>query len=288
MAYNYRYRKFPRKYKKTLKKSNIFSRRSPKAQAKQIYSLNKKVNYIQRTTKPELQVKNGNIMYQRFLNNGQPEIFHHQRWFLYEDVIMNANTPATSRINLQGSMMRVKSIKLFGQFGVYNDTSLSGPWAVQTSKNLIENDPSTAYLRIVVCRMKKGGGKTPTDIFYENPNENALGGTAYDCSYVINGPLQKGVSAQLDIIKDKKIKVDISHPYKLYSMKLSAKKLGYIYRKPVDTSPAATSGENELIIYTYYCCPALLNYQSPQGVTTSVGPQCYATMNYNICYTDQN
>lgn len=291
MARYYRkYRRFPRKYKKTLKKSNIFSKKSAKSQAKQIYALNKKVNYIQKTTKPELQIRNYNIWYKRFLDaNSRPKLFESARLFFYEERAMSENTPLYNRIVLQGSMMRVKFIKFFGQFGVYNDTSISGQWNQAADKTLSENDPSTAYLRIIVCRMKKGGGRTPEDILYENPNEGVAGETAYDCSYVINGPLQRDVSGQLDIIKDKKVAVNISHPLRQFTFKLNAKKLGYIYRKHAESSPEVASGENELLIFYYFCCPALLKYTNVgTGTTIPIGPQCYFSLNYNIGYIDQN
>lgn len=290
MVYNYRkfykYNKNKRFYKKTLRKSNIFSKRSSRSQARQIYALNKKVNYIQKTQKPELQTRNYNIWYRRFLGNvNQPLNELHGREFFYEGVALNPNTPEPNRIVLNGNLMRVKFIKFFGEFGIYNDTSLEGDWAVAPTKRLIENDPSTAYLRIVVCRMKKGGGRTPTEIFESNPNETDIGTTAYDCSYPMIGPLVKDVTSQFDIIKNKVIKVDISKPFKMFSFKLNAKKLGYVYRRPVDVN---ASGQNELLIYWCYCCPAMLNYQSPQGVITPIGPQAYFSLNYNIGYVDQN
>ena len=272
MVYNYRkfykYNKNKRFYKKTLRKSNIFSKRSSRSQARQIYALNKKVNYIQRTQKPELQTRDYNIWYKRFLDdNNQPKSLEVGRSFFYESVALNPATPEPNRIILNGNLMRVKFIKFFGQFGIYNDTSLEGDWAVAPTKRLFENDPSTAYLRIVVCRMKKGGGRTPHDIYNENPNENAIGATAYDASYSMIGPLVKDITSQFDVIKSKVIKVDVSKPFKMFSFKLNAKKLGYVYRRPVDVN---ASGQNELLIYYCYTCPALLNYHLKINIKNSV------------------
>lgn len=105
----------------------------------------------------------------------------------------------------------------------------------------------------------------------------------------MNGPLVKNLSGQLIVMKDKKIKVDSSHPFKMYSFKLNAKQLGYVYRKPSPTALNGASGENEIMIFYYYCCPALLYYMNTgTGTNVPIGPQAMFSLNYNIGYVDQN
>ena len=110
--------------KKTLKKSNIFTHKSAKSQAKQIYAINKKINYISKTTRPELQTTTIPMIYKRFIDaNSRPIISDYGRLFFYSNYALNSEQ--TGHIDLQGDMMRVRYIKFFGQFGIFNDTSLS-------------------------------------------------------------------------------------------------------------------------------------------------------------------
>lgn len=292
------YQRSKKNYKKRgkLTKGKIFGNKSAKSQAKQIYALNKKVNYIQKTTKPELKIHTRNLYYKRFIDtNSRPVITDNSRTFLYSGHALNSEVEGvpdedagTGCIKMHGELMRIKHIKFFGQFGVYNDSTLCGDWALSPSKQLIERQPFTAYIRIVVCRLKKGGGRTPDTIMQQNPHEGDLSGTAYDCSYPVLGPLVQNITSQYDVLKSKVVKVDVTKPMKLFKFKLSTKKLGYTYRRPVDETNVNAAGQNEIAIYYQYVCPSLLRYITSGTDYVNIGPQVLFSMNYSIAYVDQN
>lgn len=284
MAKNYKKKYYKKKYyKKTLSKGNIYGKKSAKSQAKQIYALNKKINRIYKETAPEVQICSDNVYAATFTDSQtgdalQQVNFHHQ---LFENFVLNPSKQY--HVDLQGDIMRLRFLNLYGYFGVVNDSSLDGDWAFNTSKRLIEHQPFTAYMRIIVCRMKKGGGRLPGRIT-QDPNYTQTD-TFYDIK-PIYGPLIEGVTSQLDIIKNKVIKVNVNNPFKAFKIHLSAKKLGYVYKKPVG---AQADGENELAIYYQFLCPYRLKYYNTgTGATCYVGPHCRFTMNYTLGYVDQN
>lgn len=268
---------YKKSYKKTLKKGNIFRNKSAKGQAKQIYALNKKINYIQKTTKPEMCISNNNIFYKRFVDNdSHPSSEVSERCFIYKDNVL-------PHITLNGDMLRPKFLKLFGMFGIYNDTTIEGDWATASNRKIIERQPMSAYIRIIVCRLKQSGVQNPPGMITQlNPND-ANNSTMRDL-YPINGPLIEDVTSALDILKSKVIKVDNNKNVRSWSIKLNSKKLGYIYKKPFQGS-VNPLGQNELVVYYHFVQPATLRYMN-QSTNISIGPQCFFTMNYNIGYYD--
>lgn len=263
--------------KKTLSKSNIYGKKSPGSQAKQIYALNKKINYIQKTTKPEMCISTNNIFYKRFIDsNSHPSNEVAERCFIYKDNVL-------PHIVLNGDMLRPKFIKLFGMFGIYNDTTIEGAWNSAPSHQIIERQPMSAYIRIIVCRLKQSGMQNPPGMITQlNPND--VNDTTMRDLYPINGPLINDVTSALDILKSKVIKVDNNKNVRSWSIKLSSKKIGYVYKKPIQGS-VNPLGQNELVVYYHFVQPATLRY-SGTGGSFAIGPQCFFTMNYNIGYYD--
>lgn len=109
----YRRRKFTRK---PLKKSNIFSKKSAKSQAKQIYALNKKVNKIQRLTKPELYIyENG----ESSAVTGHYQPYHgttYQGCNLQYGILNEIMKNDTMPFSISGGLARIQSLKLIISF----------------------------------------------------------------------------------------------------------------------------------------------------------------------------
>lgn len=279
--------KYKKSYKKkTLSKSNIFKNKSAKAQAKQIYGINKKIKYIQKVTSPEIQRLQDNLVEKNFVDNTLRPIVHFNSVLpLYKDYLLNADR--SRHITIQGNILRVRYIQLYGYFGCIQDATMSGPWQQNESADLITTHPFTAYLRIIVCRLKKSCQAIPLRIT-QAPDEVIPESENYYDVKPINGPLISDLTSQLSVIKDKVIKINNTTPGKLYKIKLSPKKLGFIYRKPPAGSNAATVGENELAIYYQYVCPNVFDYKNLSQTRLNIGPVCRFTMNINYGYLDQN
>lgn len=286
MVYGKNRKKYTRKYTKTLKKSNIFKNKSAKSQAKQIYKLNKKVNHIQKLTAPEIQRLQDNIYNINFVDGGGNILVHSNDAVpLFKNYLLD--TTKTKHIDLKGCMLRFRYLEIYGLFGCFNDTSLEGDWTISTSKRLIERQPFTAYMRIIIARVKNSTQLVPPKIT-QAPDQTFNNVNIYDIK-PIYGPLIDDVTSNLEIIKNKVIKVNTSNPMKAYKIRLSPKKLGYIYRESADGITLDSVGKNEIVIYTQYVCPNVLRFESPQTQTyKNVGPVCRLTMNYNFGYIDQN
>lgn len=291
MAFRRKYTKRVYKGSRILKKRNIFKNTSSKSQAKQIYKLNKKVNYIQKTTAPEIQKFQANV-FNVPLMAGIDDAITNKNGVLpiFKDLLLNNTNP--NFITIKGEMLRSRYMYLYGLFQATSINDLTADYLA----GLAHSDPVyrsiyvpwTAYLRIIVCRLKKSTQLIPTKITQapdQNYNDN---GVNYDVKPII-GPLIENVSSQLSIIKDKVIKIDNTKPQKMYKIKLNPKQLGYIYRKAPEGSVSGTAGQNEIIVYYQYVCPKLLQYVNT-GLTLDkkMSPLCHFTMNINYGYIDQN
>lgn len=124
-------------YKRTkFSKFNLYTHRSSKNQAKQIYNLNKKINKIEKLTKPEVDQRNGNI--------------------LYSDVVLSAGNTAikqtwtTSFSDMLGNLLRIQSFNVFGNI------------------NSSETSNFTGYMRLVIVQQKNNNQDFPDDVLLYN------------------------------------------------------------------------------------------------------------------------
>lgn len=273
-----------RKFKFT--KSKLYKYRSSKNQANQIYKLNKKVNLIEKKTAPEIQRIQDNIYDTVFVTNNEPMTNYDNAKSMYKDFLIN-NTKA-SFIAMKGDILRPRFLNLYGYFGTVLNPEISGQWATENSKTASDKQLFAAYMRIIVCKLKKSTQLVPSKIT-QGPDQVISNSNFYDVK-PIYGPLKDNITSNMTVIKNKVIKITNSNPSKLYKIRLSAKKLGYIYRKSADgvAGGAYTSGENEIVVYIQYVCPNLLRYQNTGGVNVNVGPSVRFTMSYDFGCVDQN
>lgn len=233
-------RYYRRRYKRrTLKKSNIFGNKSAKGQAKQIYALNRKINYIEKRTKPEIYTRTTELCNHLFTTDGNLGSYGVKEWhtmiYLYEGRLFNENY---GNYQIKGGLLRPYNITIFGSFENKNHN-------VELD-NKIYTPPLTGYLRIIVCKLSGGNqGRYPDQITksYKDDNTPDIG--------LINGPLINQISASLKIVKNKVVKIDNYHDTKMF--KINIKNPG-VYR--IGPHYGATPAfQNEYLVYLQYYCP---------------------------------
>lgn len=208
MAYRrYGKRSYKKRYykrKRTFSRYNTYRHRSSKAQAYQIYKLNKKVNHVYKMTKPELQIYTDDIN-----NSGTPHI----------DIDLttsdtngykSACLPIINRGNgcFNGHYARIKDVTITASLE-YMGNPLEG---AQTQ---------TCGLRLIFFR-------TRADMV-ENPNRTDILKILNDKpnNYYLNCPLEQGFSTRYKLVKDfrtvltpqsspaKSYKIHFKYPYSL-------------------------------------------------------------------------
>lgn len=267
-----RYRK--RSYrKKTLRKGNIFKNKSAKSQAKQIYALNKKINYIERKTKPETLVKQCVFVNQLFTTDGNVGSYGlaewHARYFLYEDKLFAAQPLGGTGYTMVGTLLRPYNITISGLFENKNHTAEIGG-------KVYDSIPMTGYLRFIVARLSGGNqGRYPAQITKPYGNTPDIG--------LICGPLIDDVSASMKIIKHKIIKIDSQRDTRMFKIKI---RNPGTYRKGVDQGAAtAPAYKNEYLIYIQYYAPDQLFSDGYTGLQP-VAPIHRLTSGIKFVFTD--
>lgn len=207
--YNYRRRTYGKKkfYKKrTFSRFNTYRHRSSKAQAYQIYKLNKKLNYVYKMNKPEIQIYTDDTN-----NNGTP----HFDINLTTSEVQGYKTGITEVITKNNGCFN-------GHYARIKDVTITG------TLEYIGNPNETAQtqicgLRLIFFRLKADTYDPPsrTDVMkvvYNKPN-----------NYYLNSPLEPGFSTRYKLVKDfrtvltptsgptKSFKITFKYPYALLS-----------------------------------------------------------------------
>lgn len=279
---------FKKKYRKTLKKSNIFRKTGAKSQAKQIYALKKKINYYSKLNRPEIHTHTGQI-FNWIINMPNASSERHSAVAFYEGVLIRREEGGQvinpDGVEMRGDLMRIQNITIYGQFSLGSNINPN----VQDDINHLNYSAynnTTAYIKIIVCRLIYGGGRTPPRITQDGPLIGESG--AYTDMTPINGPLINGIGKQMKIIYTKYIKIDSLHPTKIYKIKLNNKKIGNF--KKFENWPTSY-GMNEILIYYQYVAPSILIHRfDEQGVPVEqrVSPNTFFTMNYKCAYVDES
>lgn len=230
--------------KKTLRKGNIFKNKSATSQAKQIYALNKKINYIEKKTKPEIKTRTTALCDRLFTTDGNLGSYGAKEWhysvYCYQQRLFPAEY---GNYQLKGNMLRPQTLTIFGCFENKNHNAEVG--------GKIYNVPLTGYIRIIVCKLTGGNqGSYPDQITrsYGNtldPNEPDIG--------LITGPLIPNITSGLKIIKNKVIKIDNMRETRMFKIKI---RNPGVFRQPPTAVPSQIKTcKNEYLIYIQYYCP---------------------------------
>lgn len=163
--------------KKTFSRFNTYKNRSAKAQAYQIYKLNKRVSAIQKATKPETQVRYGDVYTAFNQTNSFSTLPNYSTTAKIFPII-----PPRDFVNLQGRLARIKSIKVYGSF--------------HSAYDLVY--PAVLRLIFLQCKSMKIGIPLESELIAYTPNNNA------DFE---RGPLRTGITSNYRILKTKTIKL---------------------------------------------------------------------------------
>lgn len=204
---SYRTRRSYRKRKaNSFSRYNTYRKRSSKAQAYQIYRLNKKINHVYKMTKPEIQIYTDDAN-----NNGTP----HLDVNLTTSETSGYKTGCVPIINRQDNCFT-------GHYARIRDVSITG------TLEFIGNPSETAQaqtcgLRLIFFRLRSDiyGAPSRTDIMKiinSKPN-----------NYYLNCPLESGFSTRYKLVRDfrtvltptsgptKSFRIRFKYPYALLS-----------------------------------------------------------------------
>lgn len=236
MPRRYYYRKrTPRKTyykrKRTFSRLNTYRYRSSKAQAYQIYKLNKKVNHVYKMTKPEIQIYTDDAN-----NNGTPHL--------------DINLTTT---NINGYYTGVAPIInradncFTGHYARIRDVSITG--TLEFLGNPIEGPQTqTCGLRLIFFRLRADtyGAPSRTDvlkILNDKPN-----------NYYLNCPLESGFSTRYKLVKDfRAVLTPTSGPTKSFRIKF---KYPYALLSKAKLETAGTTYSKNSLWCVYYICRA--------------------------------
>lgn len=248
----YKKRRFTRK---PLKKSSIFGRKSAKAQARQIYALNKKVNKIQKMTKPELYIYE-NAEASSLQGHYQP--YHgttYQGCNLQYGIINEIMKNDTTKFSISGGMARINTIKLTCSF-------------VRTAAAV---DHLDTIGRLTILRQKKAVGGS---VRIHNTNSYLI----QTLNPVVYGPLKADCTEWGQIVYDRtfKMKKDVGGMDKIVRIHLKP----FTLRLREDNSGGLITYDPD---YEYIICISMGHI----GIQDA-GDDIYFRCGVKIAYIDDN
>lgn len=195
MPYAYRnFRRYRRKYapKRTFSSLSLYKKRTSKAQAYQIYRLNKKINRIQSRTKPE--VKIAPLVQGSFTTPTNANTSRSSGYVMTNFVGEEATEIPAGYVKINGRLARMQSMKITGTFAY--------------TKNLTSNldmQRMPCYLRIVIVQLRAARtDEIRTDDIWTLTTEPAGAGTALSEYGKMRAPLATGLARKAKVLSDKK------------------------------------------------------------------------------------
>lgn len=188
-----KFRKFVRRTPKTsFSKYSTYKNRTSKAQAYQIYRLNKKINYIQHRTKPE--VKIAPLIQGTFTTPASASASRASGYvmtnFVSEDT---ANVPS-GYVKINGRFARMQSLKITGTF-TYTKSLTSN----------VDMQRMPCYLRIVIVQLRAARtDEIRTDDVWTLTTEPGGTGTALSEYNKMRAPLAVGLARKCKVLSDKR------------------------------------------------------------------------------------
>lgn len=184
-------RRYSRNRKISYSKYSTYKNRSAKSQAKQIYVLNKRMNSMYKSLKPETQVLsiNPESSYQIVYGN--------------KDTDQPIKTMIVELTSLTGGVnyVRIKNIKLYVMAAMTNvDTALGD------NINLRDYTTSNVYFRLVVFKSKADATAVPNvdEIINSWARTNNPSTDVLDEKAKWFGPLRSGITTQYKVLLDRK------------------------------------------------------------------------------------
>lgn len=198
MAYKKRsYRKTYRKRK--LSNYNIATKTSAKAQSKQIYALKKRINYIQRLTKPEIVIQQREATPRNITAAIDERMTFPQ--LIGETTTSNPEIYPVA-LNTVSSTASTTGEKP-NQFARAHSITFYGNWQYSTIG--ATNTPLTMRVVIAQTKLTRGARLDTDDIF-------TSGNTASSRFAAVYGPLQNGLSRTCKVLSDKRYQLNYQRP----------------------------------------------------------------------------
>lgn len=247
MAYKKRAYKKKRYYKRKLTKRNIFGRKSAKSQAKQIYALNRKINRIEKQTRPETLIYENTEWMTKDIDcrGGSGKVIETDYDFLFS-TLENAVNP----FNWNGKLCRINDVWLYFNMSI-----------TRSALNNYDALPQDAYIRISIQKFPKQMDRGEGTITSLHTNYPGTSGALYR----VKGPLCSGCTAQGKIVYDHTFRLNDNCTKKL--IKIHFKNLILRNENKEDFFDA-----NELyIMYTLYNASGNSESPSPAVVSLSSG-----------------
>ena len=247
MAFRKQYKRY---YKKKAKfsKNNLYRNRSSKKQALQIYRLNRKINYIEKKTKPEISEDLfSTTLSSEFLEKNSAQLQYTNDLF------------KTLKSKMKGELIRLQNIRIYGGF-----TSNLNEYPV-------DFNTLSSYIRLIILQ-----NKTENQAF---PGEPLLSraSTGLSC---IRSPYMSGFSQSCRILYDRVYKIDSDTPEKTFSFNI--KKMNNL-RKLLYNNTSTYTGDIKIYAYMY-SKTGLFDEGSFPGTATNI--KC--NLNAKIVYIDEN
>ena len=221
MVYGYRsYRRTGKRYARSqnsrFSRYNTYRYRSSKAQASQIYALNRKVQKIQRLTRPETLIRHGTLT---DISTGGGYVFDLTPLIPRTE---DSSTGVTTG-DFEGNFARLNSLTYYG------NAVLSSPSA--------SSEPRQFRVVIVQTKATRPSDLEANDILRTETNDGAI---------IINGPLSDGAGRVAKILSDKKYTVSFQNP--IVNIKTKLKYLRNYYLDPQNTE-AVPKGKIYVFVY---------------------------------------
>lgn len=205
MAYKKRrvYKKKRYYRRKKLSKANIFGRKSAKSQAKQIYALNKKINRVEKQTKPEMKIyENTNWMEDSIDCRGDSgSVLKTDYKFVF-----NTLKSLLDPFSYDGKLCRINSLMMIFNMSI-----------ARSAQNNYDALPQDSYIRITIQRIPKQLDRTTERIV----SLHTLYGGTDGALYRVKGPLCQGCTAQGKILYDHTFKLSDKNTMKLVKVKFN-------------------------------------------------------------------
>ncbi|UPW41443.1 capsid protein [Dipodfec virus UA23Rod_4953] len=190
------YRTYRRYAKRSGKRSfssfNLYKRRTSKAQAYQIYRLNKKINRIQNRTKPE--VKIAPLVQSTFTTPTTANTSRSSGYILTNFVSEETSVVPAGYVKINGRFARMQSMKITGTF-TYTKAIASN----------LDMQRMPCYLRIVIVQLRAARtDEIRTDDIWTLTTEPAGAGTVLSEYGKMRAPLAVGLARKARVLSDKK------------------------------------------------------------------------------------
>lgn len=179
-----RFRRYKRRYSRKLSTRRIFSNRSARAQASQIYALRRKINRVAYANKPEIKTKLSDSKVNQFTSQTLNSV-----WDYMSMPVIGVGGSPNDRI---GNKISMKSCTFF----------LSGEYFNNSETGYHDSESSGAQVRLVIVQMKDATAPTSVPQLSDIVEGAANTGPSYTLLAV--RPLANNITQRYKVLADRR------------------------------------------------------------------------------------